>query len=63
MRPRCKSQIISLPPPPSLFVCFSHRRKLPLKEENGKESHKPDTIEIKVHGDHSIHTKLDGGKA
>ncbi|XP_056287066.1 neural cell adhesion molecule 2-like [Pseudoliparis swirei] len=37
--------------------------KLPLKEENGKESHKPDTIEIKVHGDHSIHTKLDGGKA
>ncbi|TNN35528.1 Neural cell adhesion molecule 2 [Liparis tanakae] len=37
--------------------------KLPLKEENGKESLKPDTIEIKVHGDNSIHTKLDVGKA
>uniref|UniRef100_A0A8C2Z015 Neural cell adhesion molecule 2 n=1 Tax=Cyclopterus lumpus TaxID=8103 RepID=A0A8C2Z015_CYCLU len=37
--------------------------KLPLKEENGKESLKPDTIEIKVHGDHSIHTKLDVSKA
>uniref|UniRef100_A0A8C5EJ75 Neural cell adhesion molecule 2 n=1 Tax=Gouania willdenowi TaxID=441366 RepID=A0A8C5EJ75_GOUWI len=33
--------------------------KLPLKEENGKESLKPDTIEIKVHSDNSIHTKLD----
>ncbi|XP_075950761.1 neural cell adhesion molecule 2 [Anarhichas minor] len=31
--------------------------KLPLKEENGKESLKPDTIEIKMHSDHSIHTK------
>ncbi|XP_047432571.1 neural cell adhesion molecule 2-like isoform X2 [Mugil cephalus] len=37
--------------------------KLPLKEENGKESLKPDTIEIKVHGDNSIHTKPDDSKA
>ncbi|XP_028327064.1 neural cell adhesion molecule 2-like isoform X2 [Gouania willdenowi] len=37
----------------------SHLMKLPLKEENGKESLKPDTIEIKVHSDNSIHTKLD----
>ncbi|XP_040030781.2 neural cell adhesion molecule 2 isoform X6 [Gasterosteus aculeatus] len=36
--------------------------KLPLKEENGKESLKPDTIEIKVHGDNSIHTKVDDSK-
>ncbi|XP_029303524.1 neural cell adhesion molecule 2 isoform X3 [Cottoperca gobio] len=37
--------------------------KLPLKEENGKESLKPDTIEIKVHSDNSIHTKPDVSKA
>ncbi|XP_035533322.1 neural cell adhesion molecule 2-like isoform X1 [Morone saxatilis] len=37
--------------------------KLPLKEENGKESLKPDTIEIKVHSDNSIHTKADDSKA
>uniref|UniRef100_A0A3Q1FWY7 Neural cell adhesion molecule 2 n=1 Tax=Acanthochromis polyacanthus TaxID=80966 RepID=A0A3Q1FWY7_9TELE len=37
--------------------------KLPLKEENGKESLKPDTIEIKVHGDNSLHTKPDDSKA
>ncbi|CAL8308000.1 unnamed protein product [Merluccius merluccius] len=37
--------------------------KLPLKEENGKESLKPDTIEIKVHGENSHHTKLDTSKA
>ncbi|XP_034033022.1 neural cell adhesion molecule 2-like [Thalassophryne amazonica] len=37
--------------------------KLPLKEENGKESLKPDTIEIKVHTDNSIHTKPDDSKA
>ncbi|XP_060888504.1 neural cell adhesion molecule 2-like isoform X2 [Labrus mixtus] len=37
--------------------------KLPLKEENGKESLKPDTIEIKVHSDNSIHTKPDISKA
>uniref|UniRef100_A0A3Q3JWA0 Neural cell adhesion molecule 2 n=1 Tax=Monopterus albus TaxID=43700 RepID=A0A3Q3JWA0_MONAL len=38
-------------------------QKLPLKEENGKESLKPDTIEIKVHSDNSIHTKPDDSKA
>ncbi|XP_070711852.1 LOW QUALITY PROTEIN: neural cell adhesion molecule 2-like [Pempheris klunzingeri] len=37
--------------------------KLPLKEENGKESLKPDTIEIKVHSDNSLHTKPDDSKA
>ncbi|MCJ8732496.1 hypothetical protein PDJAM_G00212080 [Pangasius djambal] len=37
--------------------------KLPLKEENGKESLKPDTIEIKVHGDNSLHTTPDDSKA
>ncbi|XP_053709666.1 neural cell adhesion molecule 2-like isoform X2 [Synchiropus splendidus] len=37
--------------------------KLPLKEENGKESLKPDTIEIKVHSDNTIHTKPDDSKA
>ncbi len=38
-------------------------RKLPLKEENGKEGLKPDLIEIKVHTDNSIHTKQDDSKA
>lgn len=42
---------------------FFYNRKLPLKEENGKESLKPDTIEIKVHSDNSIHTKPDDSKA
>lgn len=37
--------------------------KLPLKEENGKESLKPDTIEIKVHSDNSIHTQPNISKA
>ncbi|XP_061571750.1 neural cell adhesion molecule 2-like isoform X2 [Cololabis saira] len=37
--------------------------KLPLKEENGKESLKPDTIEIKLHSDNSIHIKPDDSKA
>ncbi|XP_071185331.1 neural cell adhesion molecule 2-like isoform X3 [Salvelinus alpinus] len=37
--------------------------KLPLKEENGKETLKPDMIEIKVHSDNSIHTKQDDSKA
>nr|XP_054599000.1 neural cell adhesion molecule 2 isoform X2 [Nothobranchius furzeri] len=37
--------------------------KLPLKEENGKESLKPDTIEIKVHNDNSLHIKPDDSKA
>uniref|UniRef100_A0A8D0AVT0 Neural cell adhesion molecule 2 n=1 Tax=Sander lucioperca TaxID=283035 RepID=A0A8D0AVT0_SANLU len=41
----------------------SGNMKLPLKEENGKESLKPDTIEIKVHSDNSIHTKPDDSKA
>lgn len=45
------------------FFSLSARRKLPLKEENGKESLKPDTIEIKVHSDNSIHTKPDDSKA
>ncbi|XP_029612117.1 neural cell adhesion molecule 2 isoform X3 [Salmo trutta] len=37
--------------------------KLPLKEENGKETLKADMIEIKVHSDNSIHTKQDDSKA
>ncbi|XP_060923209.1 neural cell adhesion molecule 2-like, partial [Limanda limanda] len=37
--------------------------KLPLKEENGKESLKPDTIEIKVHSDNSLRPKPDDSKA
>ncbi|XP_035390960.1 neural cell adhesion molecule 2 isoform X4 [Electrophorus electricus] len=37
--------------------------KLPLKEENGKETLKPDLIEIKVHSDNSLHTKQDDSKA
>lgn len=37
--------------------------KLPLKEENGKESLKPDTIEIKVHSDNSLHTQPNISKA
>ncbi|XP_031439553.1 neural cell adhesion molecule 2-like isoform X2 [Clupea harengus] len=37
--------------------------KLPLKEENGKEMLKPDTIEIKVHGDSSLRSKQEDSKA
>uniref|UniRef100_A0A8C2L8H3 Neural cell adhesion molecule 2 n=1 Tax=Cyprinus carpio TaxID=7962 RepID=A0A8C2L8H3_CYPCA len=37
--------------------------KLPLKEENGKETLKPDTIEIKVHGDNSLHMTQEDSKA
>lgn len=37
--------------------------KLPLKEENGKEVLKPDTIEIKVHGENSHHTNAADSKA
>ncbi|XP_051997916.1 neural cell adhesion molecule 2 isoform X1 [Xyrauchen texanus] len=37
--------------------------KLPLKEENGKEMLKPDTIEIKVHGDNSLHMMQEDSKA
>ncbi|XP_028846644.1 neural cell adhesion molecule 2 isoform X1 [Denticeps clupeoides] len=36
--------------------------KLPLKEENGKETLKPDTIEIKVHSDR-LHTTQEDSKA
>lgn len=42
---------------------FSSNRKLPLKEENGKETLKPDTIEIKVHGDNSLHMTQEDSKA
>lgn len=46
------------------LLCFPLlHRKLPLKEENGKESLKPDTIEIKVHSDNSIHMKPDDSRA
>ena len=54
-----RRQETSRPPVSLLSPC----RKLPLKEENGKESLKPDTIEIKVHSDNSIHTKPDDSKA
>ncbi|XP_062389915.1 neural cell adhesion molecule 2 isoform X1 [Sardina pilchardus] len=37
--------------------------KLPLKEENGKEMLKPDTIEIKVHGDSSLRSTQEDSKA
>ncbi|XP_061127992.1 neural cell adhesion molecule 2-like [Syngnathus typhle] len=37
--------------------------KLPMKEEIGKESLKPDTIEIKLQGDRRIHPKPDDNKA
>ncbi|XP_039599455.1 neural cell adhesion molecule 2-like isoform X2 [Polypterus senegalus] len=37
--------------------------KLPLKEENGKEVLKPESIEVKVHSDNSIQTKEDNCKA
>uniref|UniRef100_A0AAX7W545 Neural cell adhesion molecule 2 n=1 Tax=Astatotilapia calliptera TaxID=8154 RepID=A0AAX7W545_ASTCA len=47
--------------PRCAFLCLC--RKLPLKEENGREVLKPDTIEIKVHSDNSIHTKPDDSKA
>uniref|UniRef100_A0A8C6NMC2 Neural cell adhesion molecule 2 n=1 Tax=Nothobranchius furzeri TaxID=105023 RepID=A0A8C6NMC2_NOTFU len=46
-----------------LMVVFRWFTKLPLKEENGKESLKPDTIEIKVHNDNSLHIKPDDSKA
>uniref|UniRef100_A0A8C1J579 Neural cell adhesion molecule 2 n=1 Tax=Cyprinus carpio TaxID=7962 RepID=A0A8C1J579_CYPCA len=42
------------------LVC---KKKLPLKEENGKETLKPDTIEIKVHGDNSLHMTQEDSKA
>lgn len=45
------------------FLLFFPHRKLPLKEENGKETLKPDTIEIKVHGDNSLHMTQEDSKA
>uniref|UniRef100_A0A3B3YQ07 Neural cell adhesion molecule 2 n=1 Tax=Poecilia mexicana TaxID=48701 RepID=A0A3B3YQ07_9TELE len=45
------------------YLTGEDKQKLPLKEENGKESLKPDTIEIKVHSDNSIHIKPDDSKA
>lgn len=44
-----------------LFFFFSNR-KLPLKEENGKEALNPETIEIKVAND-IIQSKEDDSKA
>ncbi|KAA0715592.1 Neural cell adhesion molecule 2 [Triplophysa tibetana] len=37
--------------------------KLPLKEENGKENLKADMIEIKIHGDNSLHMTQGDSKA
>lgn len=50
-----------------IFVCyhdflFSSDRKLPLKDENGKEALNPETIEIKVAND-IIQSKEDDSKA
>lgn len=46
-----------------MHAVLSTCRKLPLKEENGKESLKPDMIEIKLQGDRSIHAKPEDSKA
>ncbi|XP_020360038.1 neural cell adhesion molecule 2 isoform X1 [Oncorhynchus kisutch] len=48
---------------PNETTPLTEPEKLPLKEENGKETLKPDMIEIKVHSDNSIHTKRDDSKA
>ncbi|XP_056595024.1 neural cell adhesion molecule 2-like isoform X2 [Triplophysa dalaica] len=48
---------------PSETTPLTEPEKLPLKEENGKDVLKPDLIEIKVHGDHSLHMKQDDGQA
>uniref|UniRef100_A0A6Q2ZKZ9 Neural cell adhesion molecule 2 n=1 Tax=Esox lucius TaxID=8010 RepID=A0A6Q2ZKZ9_ESOLU len=48
---------------PNETTPLTEPEKLPLKEENGKETLKPDMIEIKVHSDNSIHTKQDDSKA
>lgn len=45
-----------------LFFFFFSDRKLPLKEENGKEALNPETIEIKVAND-IIQSKEDDSKA
>lgn len=44
------------------WFLFSSDRKLPLKDENGKEALNPETIEIKVAND-IIQSKEDDSKA
>ncbi|KAG5267713.1 hypothetical protein AALO_G00224800 [Alosa alosa] len=48
---------------PTETTPLTEPEKLPLKEENGKEVLKPDTIEIKVHGENSHHTNAGDSKA
>ncbi|MGH0147805.1 UNVERIFIED_CONTAM: hypothetical protein FKN15_043319 [Acipenser sinensis] len=48
---------------PNETTPLTEPEKLPLKEENGKETLKPDAIEVKVHGDNSIQTNEEDSKA
>ncbi|XP_015217328.2 neural cell adhesion molecule 2 isoform X2 [Lepisosteus oculatus] len=48
---------------PNETTPLTEPEKLPLKEENGKETLKPDAIEVKVHSDNSIQTKEEDSKA
>ncbi|XP_031438168.1 neural cell adhesion molecule 2 isoform X1 [Clupea harengus] len=48
---------------PTETTPLTEPEKLPLKEENGKEVLKPDTIEIKVRGENSHHTNAGDSKA
>ncbi|KAI1899695.1 hypothetical protein AGOR_G00064420 [Albula goreensis] len=48
---------------PNETTPLTEPEKLPLKEENGKETLKTDAIEIKVHGDSSILSKVEDSKA
>ncbi|XP_035249911.1 neural cell adhesion molecule 2-like isoform X3 [Anguilla anguilla] len=48
---------------PNETTPLTEPEKLPLKEENGKETLKTDGIEIKVHGDSSILSKEEDSKA
>ncbi|XP_058885407.1 neural cell adhesion molecule 2 isoform X2 [Acipenser ruthenus] len=48
---------------PNETTPLTEPEKLPLKEENGKEALKSDTIEVKVHGDNSIQTNEEDSKA
>ncbi|KAJ8255700.1 hypothetical protein COCON_G00195640 [Conger conger] len=48
---------------PNETTPLTEPEKLPLKEENGKETLKTDAIEIKVHGDSSILSKEEDSKA
>ncbi|XP_046887345.1 neural cell adhesion molecule 2 [Hypomesus transpacificus] len=48
---------------PNETTPLTEPEKLPLKEENGKETLKPDMIEIKVHSENSLHTKQEDSKA